>query len=395
MSAARNLSRETCTADDPGRHRLLFVSDLELRPSGGGSYAVNWHAHRQLQKHFSVTYGGPLVPRPPLRQVLASKVRRRLLRRPGRFACFSPETLDRNAAMVAELVTADHNGIVFRSATRWCRYQPRVPYFVYLDAVFHTFFHNTFRPSDFVKTDLERIWREEADFLEGAAAVFFESRWGLEKAREAYGLQGGHYFAVGRGGVVEPPGAVAAERSGLMLLTMAMKFRQKGGDLVLEAYRRLKPRFPGLSWHIIGAPPEGDWKGLEGIVHEGVLRPDNPADGKRLRDLLSQAFLLLHPTREDVNPLVPTEAAYFGCPCISVNRFALPELVLHGETGLLLDPPVTPEALTAAIAGLLENQEAYRRMRVRARDHALQHSTWDRIGDTMASVIRSRLQPAT
>ena len=33
--------------------------------------------------------------------------------------------------------------------------------------------------------------------------------------------------------------------------------------------------------------------------------------------------------REDTNPWVITEAAYFGGPSISVNRFAIPELVAH------------------------------------------------------------------
>jgi hypothetical protein len=51
-----------------------------------------------------------------------------------------------------------------------------VKYFVYLDVAFHTFFFNTFRIEDFSRDDLERIWREEAAFLEGASGVFFDSR---------------------------------------------------------------------------------------------------------------------------------------------------------------------------------------------------------------------------
>jgi glycosyltransferase involved in cell wall biosynthesis len=294
--------------------------------------------------------------------------------------------------MIGKKVAANADAIFFRSATPWCHYRPKVPYFVYLDAVFHTFFHNTFRPADFIRTDLERIWREDADFLEGAAAVFFESRWGMDKAISAYGLKGNHYHAVGRGGVIEAPGEDVWDGTSLKWVTLAMKFHQKGGDLVLEAYRMLKPRFPGLSWHIIGGPPEGDWQSLDGIHYEGVIRPDEEEGQQRMTSLLSQAFLLVHPTREDTSPLVVTEAAYFGCPSISVNGFALPELVLDGKTGLLLEPPVTAENLAAAIESLLKDRERYLEMRRQAREYAMAHFQWDRIGDRIAGEMRSVLE---
>jgi glycosyltransferase involved in cell wall biosynthesis len=82
-----------------------------------------------------------------------------------------------------------------------------------------------------------------------------------------------------------------------------------------------------------------------------------------------------------------TEAAYFGCPSISVNRFALPELVLDGKTGLLLEPPVTAENLATAIESLLKDRERYLEMRRQAREYAMEHFQWDRIGDVMAATI--------
>ena len=372
--------------------QIGFVSDLALQSSGGGSYAVNWHAFRQMERHFDATYCGPVVPKAAVVDNCISKVRRKILKLPGKFAYFSPATLDENARMIGKKVAANADAIFFRSATPWCRYRPEMPYFIYMDAVFHTFFHNTFRPENFIGSDLERIWREEAAFLEGAATVFFESAWGMEMAIKAYGLQGNHYHAVGRGGVIDPPEDDGWDGTSLKLVTLAMKFHQKGGDLVLEAYRMLKPRFPRLSWHIIGGPPEGDWQSLDGIHYEGVIRPDETEGKQRMSHLLSQAFLLVHPTREDTSPLVVTEAAYFGCPTISVNRFALPELVLDGRTGLLLEPPVTAENLAAAIESLLKDRERYLEMRKQAREYAMTHFQWDRIGDRIAGEVRRVLE---
>ncbi len=370
--------------------RVTYISDLELRSSGGGSYAVNFHAHRQLSQRFGVHYGGPLRPKPPLLDTAVSKLQRKVLKRPSRFHYFSPATLDRNAVAVREAIQPESDAVFFRSATRWCRWKPTLPYFVYLDVVFHTFFHNTFHPNDFLKEDLERIYDEEAAFLKGAAGVFFESHWGMEKAKESYGLRGEQFQAVGRGGVIDPPDNDRWDGQ-LRLLSVAMNFRQKGGDLILEAYKILKPHFPELSWHVVGAAPEGDWQSVHGIVHEGILRPDRPDERKQLEDLYAQSFLLVHPTREDTNPLVLTEAGYFGCPAVSVQKFAIPELVSDGKSGLLIDAPVSADVLAVAIRRLLEDRNCYFMMRRRVREIATTSHTWEAVGNRMISTLSNSI----
>ncbi len=372
------------------RHRLLYVTDLERQLSGGGSYAVNWHAASELEKRFGVSYAGPLVPRPGLLEKTISKARRHLLHRTGRFTYFSPSTLDQNARMVEEKMAGSFDGVVFRSSTRWCRSRPTVPYFVYLDAVFHTFFHNTFDPQSFDNSDLQRIWDEEARFLEKSAAVLFESEWALAKARDAYQLRGEHYFAPGRGGVIEPPVADTWSPGTHALVSVSMNFRQKGGDILLEAYKSLKPRFPSLAWHIVGAPPDGDWRS-EGIVHEGVLDPGSTEGRARYVRVLSDAFAIVHPTREDTSPLVLTEAAYFGCPAVSVNHFAIPELVIDGATGILVDFPPEASEVAAGIARLLEDENAYAAMRRETRRRALEKYSWDAVGTFICDRIAESL----
>jgi len=372
--------------------RLVYISDVELQLFGGGPYAVNWHAFDQLRRRFSATYAGPLTRNPLWVGPTVTKVRRTIVDGRGHFSFFSPDSLDENAAVVAPHMDGA-DVVMFRSATHWCRCRPPVKYFVYLDVVFHTFFFNTFDVGHFDSAELDRIWKEEADFLQGAAGVFFDSKWGMDKARAAYGLQGSHYFAAGRGGVIDPPPADTWAGRSHKLISMAMNFHQKGGDRILEAYKSLKPRYPSLTWHIIGGPPEGDWESVGGISYEGALRPEIPAEQERLRALLADAFLLVHPTREDTSPLVLTEAAYFGCPAISVNMFAIPEFVEHGKTGILLEPPVTSDGVAQAIAGLIEDGDRYREMRRQARSTALEKYSWDNIGTAMADRIEQSLSP--
>ena len=319
---------------------------------------------------------------------LISKVRRRVLRRCGDFFPFSDETLQATANIVRQTTVPEADAVFFRSSTRWVHCRPTVPYFVHTDVVFHTFFHNTFPSDEFCKNDLRRIWEAEAGFLQNATAVFFESEWGLQKALDAYGLSGQNMFALRNGGVIDPPAidAWVATRP-RRIVTIAKHFRQKGGDLVLEAFLTIKQRFPDLEWSIIGGEPDINWREVPGISYEGFLRPDNPEELTRFRDLLANAFLLIHPTREDTNPLVLVEAAYFGCPCISVRDFAIPELVVDRQTGILVDRPVTPDSLVRAVEQLINDQARYLDMRHRARERAVARFDWNRIGEEMAGHI--------
>jgi glycosyltransferase involved in cell wall biosynthesis len=372
------------------RFRLKYVSDLVLKEGGGGSYAVNWNAFQQLSQRFDATYCGPIVPKLSTLETLISRVQRRILQRPGNFTYFSESTLRRNAAAVMGCFPDDVDAVVFRSAARWCRVRLQRPYFVYLDASFHTFFHNTFREDDFHRHDLERIYEAEAGFLEQATGVFFESLWGLQKARDAYSLSGSHFAAVGRGGVIAPPPRDTWDGESYRLVTMAMNFQQKGGDVVSDAYRVLKNQFPALTWHIIGGVPPAAVIAMPGVTYEGILDPGNARQRTRIEENLASGFLLLHPTREDTSPLVITEAAYFGCPAVATNAFAIPELVVHGVTGMLINTPSATNVVDA-VAELVVNRQKYRDMRVNARNHALARDRWDKVGQTMSNHIEDAL----
>lgn len=60
--------------------------------------------------------------------------------------------------------------------------------------------------------------------------------------------------------------------------------------------------------------------------------------GSRKADLLAEARCVLMPDRwEEPFGLVALEAAASGTPVVAMRRGALPELVIHGETGYLVD----------------------------------------------------------
>ena len=371
---------------------LSWVSPLQDRPSGGGTYAVNYQASRALEFHYCIDRKPPIPIQARRVDAWISRIRRRLLKLPGSFPVFSDVRLRRNGMAVSRCLSERSPFVFFKGTTNWSLWKPDRAFACYTDVSFPTFFQNTFDSSDFCRDDIFRICGAERGFLDRADAVFFESHWGLEETRRIHGLEGRNFVYAGRGGNLPIPEADEWDGRSLRLVTMAKHFRQKGGDYVLDAFRRLKSDFPLLSWSILGGEPDFDWKQEPGATYEGFLNPDRPSDLGRMQEILRDAFLLLHPTREDTNPLVITEAAYFGCPSVSVRKFAIPELIRDGETGLLIDAPVATESLIDAIQTLLEEREYYLEMRRQARAFALANFTWDQVGERMAARIHEILE---
>ena len=371
--------------------RLALISHLPCQLSGGGMFAVTWHIWRQLRQWFPESCFQQVPTPGNWGGMLRSRIRRRLLGQRGDFFTFAPHVLIETSRRVQASVPAGTQALLFRSSTRWVRCRPEIPYFVHTDACFHTYCRNKHAEGEFACDDLRRIWDEERAFLEAAAGVFFESHWALEQARAAYELRGSHYYTVGVAGGMELPRQAAPATAVTRLISIANNFRQKGGDLTFAAFKLLQPRFPQLQWHIVGGRPDYGVSRWPGIVYEGFLNIDSQADLLRYAALMNETSLLIHPTREDMNPLVLIEAAGYGCPAVSVQDFAIPELVTHGETGLLLPRPVTPESLAAAIETLICDPLRYQQMRASARERALKQFSWDVVGTRMATLINDIL----
>jgi glycosyltransferase involved in cell wall biosynthesis len=68
------------------------------------------------------------------------------------------------------------------------------------------------------------------------------------------------------------------------------------------------------------------------------------------------------------------EAGYVGCPVISARKFAIPEVVDDGRTGLLLDH-LHSSTVASAMHWMLEHPTEYKQMRKAAWEKAHgQHS---------------------
>src|SRR5207302_10933807 len=93
-----------------------------------------------------------------------------------------------------------------------------------------------------------------------------------------------------------------------------------------------------------------------------------------------RAAVVACPSRREGFGMACAEAMAHGRPVVAGAVGGLLDLVVDGETGLLV-PPRDVAALRAALRRLLADQELRRRLGENARRRAREHFSWDRVTD--------------
>ncbi len=113
------------------------------------------------------------------------------------------------------------------------------------------------------------------------------------------------------------------------LLFVGGDFVRKGGDLLLDVFRRrLKGRAELV---IVTRDPVAEEPGVH--VHHNVR-----ANSQELTTLYRTSDVFVLPTKADCYSLVCMEALASGLPIVATNVGGIPDVIHEGETGHLVDP---------------------------------------------------------
>ncbi len=227
--------------------------------------------------------------------------------------------------------------------------------------------------------------RREADVYLGAQHIFTMSEHVERSLAVQYAVDPARVTVVGAGPNVEPARGAAPERREEVLLFVGHPFVLKGGPEALEAFAGARTVHPGAElWMVGGQQPRHAPPGVKLL---GRLPPSEVAR------CYGRAGAFVLPTLRDAFGLSFLEAMSFGLPCIGTEIEAVPEIVVHGETGLLV-PPRDPAALRDAMLALLGSPERARTMGEAGRVRAAGRFGWDRAVRRMLHVMEGGAAPS-
>jgi glycosyltransferase involved in cell wall biosynthesis len=177
------------------------------------------------------------------------------------------------------------------------------------------------------------------------------------------------------------PGGKRASESGKVLF-IGRLIKQKGVDILLEAYKKVQVSFSGATMEIIGYGPEKDWlfnyvkilglsenvKFSEAVSHDMLIEKYRSARLLALPSLVGEGF-----------GMTAAEAAACGIPTITFGLGGTGELVVNNETGMIVDQ--NAESLGEGLIKLFSDDELTDRLGRNARKRIEQYYGWDIISE--------------
>lgn len=166
---------------------------------------------------------------------------------------------------------------------------------------------------------------------------------------------------------------------------------RKGVDTLIEALGLLAERPQGAP--LLAAAGAGEMRpALEARAAELGLadrvRFVGKVDHDRVGRWMAAGDLFVLPSLSEGLPTVVCEAMNCGVPVVATAVDGTPEIVRHGETGLLV-PPSDARALADALAAVLDDPERARSMGERALEIGRAEYTWTANAATMEEIYRA------
>lgn len=170
--------------------------------------------------------------------------------------------------------------------------------------------------------------------------------------------------------------------------------KEKGHIFLLKAFCKVKTKIPESKLVIVG---DGNYRmELEKIAHDLNIIEDVIFTGFRrdVPQLINIFDVLVHPTYAEYEgcPIVLVEAMAMRVPVVATNWDGIPEVVLDGETGLLV-PIKDYEGLANAILKILQNKRLATQMGLKGRIRVKELFDLEKMSNKTYDIIKLALNP--
>ena len=160
---------------------------------------------------------------------------------------------------------------------------------------------------------------------------------------------------------------------------------EKRADRFVRAVSRAGAMDPDIRGVVAGYGPEEDRIHRLAADAGGIVRVIGHRDD--IGDLIGAVDVVCLTSDLEGGPYSALEAMALGCPVVAMRGGAIDELVVDGETGLLV-PAGDEEGLTEALVALARDPDRARALGAAGRERQRAHFDAARMSDHYAAVLR-------
>jgi len=235
---------------------------------------------------------------------------------------------------------------------------------------------------------LQRWFDIEGRTMKNSAHVCVRSRLVGKSVTEDYGLGQEQVSVIGGGANLEIFPAFAPRLPGNKptILFIGIDFYRKGGDLVLNAFARVRQSAPNVELLFVTHDQIPEDMPLEGVK---LVAPT--WNREEILRLYEQSNIFVLPSRLETWGDVILEAMAYGLPCVGVTGQSMEEIIRNEDTGFLV-PPEDVDALAQALLRLVTDDKLFLRMQKAGYELAFREFTWDRVVDRLAPAVYTALE---
>jgi glycosyltransferase involved in cell wall biosynthesis len=230
----------------------------------------------------------------------------------------------------------------------------------------------------------------EKKAIESMSAIFVMSHWLARSFIADYKIDKSKIHVVGAGinfrTLPEIPNRTFTDKR---IIFIGKEFERKGGNFLLKSFELAKKSVPTLSLTIVG--PEARRSDIPGVHFAGFLSKTNETQHCILQSLLDSASMLVLPSEYEPFGISLLEGMANGLPCITVNNCAMPEIVVNGSTGFVVEYGNTQQ-FAKSICDLALDNDKSRVFGQAGRARIEAEFTWPRIADKIATVLAEKFK---
>jgi len=223
-------------------------------------------------------------------------------------------------------------------------------------------------------------------------ALIVYSHQAMREILSYYGYPKEKIFVIHAGGFINQSAvsftpSVFAKKAKNVLLFIGNDWHRKGLRVLFLALRKVLKKFQNTILIVIGSSDRSFLKIPEKLgIKDNVIFTGKINEDKKLYEYYASCDIFVLPSFHEGFGIPIIEAMSFGKPIIATKVAAIPELVEHGKSGLLVNPG-DPEGLSSAIVSLLSDNSLYKFMSRNAFERS-KLFTWDKCADRILEIYK-------